>query len=92
MYRVKKALNHNAVIAIGSHDNQEYLILGKGIGFGKRVSEHMDAREGDSVYSLKDVTERGDAREIAKSVSPECLEIANHVILEAEKILKNSLF
>ena len=86
MYRVKKALNHNAVIAIGSQDNQEYLILGKGIGFGKRVSEHMDAREGDSVYSLKDVTERGDAREIAKSVSPECLEIANHVILEAEKM------
>lgn len=85
MYRVKKALNHNAVIAIGSQDNQEYLILGKGIGFGKKVSEHMDSREGDSVYSLKDVTERGDAREIAKSVSPECLEIANQVILEAEK-------
>lgn len=85
MYRVKKALNHNAVIAIGSQDNQEYLILGKGIGFGKKVSEHMDSRAGDSVYSLKDVTERGDAREIAKSVSPECLEIANQVILEAEK-------
>lgn len=86
MYRVKKALNHNAVITIGTKDNQEYLILGKGIGFGKKVTEHIDAREGDSVYSLKDITERGDAGEIAKSVSPECLEIANQVILEAEKM------
>lgn len=86
MYRVKKALNHNAIIAIGTADNQEYLILGKGIGFGKKVSEHMNAGEGDSVYSLKEVTERGDAKEIAKSVSPECLEIANQVIQEAEKI------
>ena len=86
MYRVKKALNHNAVIAIGTADNQEYLILGKGIGFGKKVSEHMNTGEGDSVYSLKEITERGDAREIAKSVSPECLEIANQVIQEAEKV------
>lgn len=85
MYRVKKPLNHNAVIAIGTEDNQEYLILGKGIGFGKKVSEHMNSGEGDSVYSLKEVTERGDAGEIAKSVSPECLEIANQVIQEAEK-------
>lgn len=86
MYRVKKALNHNAVITIGTKDNQEYLILGKGIGFGKKVTEHIDAREGDSVYSLKDITERGDAGDIAKSVLPECLEIANQVILEAEKM------
>ncbi len=39
MFRVKKALNHNTVIAIGMEDNQEYLLLGKGIGFGKKVSE-----------------------------------------------------
>ncbi len=85
MYRVKKPLNHNAVIAIGTGDNQEYLILGKGIGFGKKVSEHMNTGEEDSVYSLREITERGDAREIAKTVSPECLEIANYVIQEAEK-------
>ena len=86
MYRVKKALNHNAVIAIGARDIQEYLILGKGIGFGKKVSEHFNVREGDSVYSLKDITERGNAGEIVKSVLPACLEVANQVILEAEKV------
>ena len=41
MFRVKKALNHNTVIAIGMDDNQEYLLIGKGIGFGKKISERM---------------------------------------------------
>ena len=35
MFRVKKALNNNTVIAIGA-DSQEYLLIGKGIGFGKK--------------------------------------------------------
>lgn len=86
MYRVKKALNHNAVIAIGTKDNKEYLLMGKGIGFGKKVTEHISVGEDSSVYSLQDITERGNAGEIAKSVSPVCLEIANQVILEAEKV------
>ena len=34
MYRIKKVLNHNKVIVIGAKDNQEYLIMGKGVGFG----------------------------------------------------------
>ena len=35
MYRVRKALNHNTLIAISMENNQEYLVIGKGIGFGK---------------------------------------------------------
>ena len=42
MYRVKKALNHNAVVAIDAEKCQEFLILGKGIGFGKKVTEYVE--------------------------------------------------
>ena len=31
MYRVSKILNNNGVIAINTEDNQEYVLLGKGI-------------------------------------------------------------
>ena len=44
MYRVKKALNHNAVVAIDAEKCQEFLILGKGIGFGKKVTEYVEPR------------------------------------------------
>ena len=36
MYRISKVLNHNTVIAIKDEENKEYLIMGKGIGFGKK--------------------------------------------------------
>ena len=96
MYRIKKVLNHNTVIAIRQDDNQECLIMGKGIGFGKKTSERIDTRPEDRVYSMKEYTERGSAKEIIKSVPPEFLEITNEVLNEAEKIFgkidRNVLF
>lgn len=96
MYRIKKVLNHNTVIAISERENQECLIMGKGIGFGKKVSERVETRPEDRVYSLKEYTERGDAKEIVQSVAPEFLEVTNEVLNEAEKIFgridRNVLF
>lgn len=85
MYRVKKVLNHNSVIVVKTGENKEYLILGKGIGFGKKVSEKVEKRAGDTIYSLQDLTERGEAREIIKTISPICLELANEVLNRAEQ-------
>lgn len=86
MYRIKKVLNHNAVIAICSDNNQEYLLLGKGIGFGKRISERIEVGDGDTAYSLQEATERGDTRELARTIPPDCLEITNQILNEAEKV------
>lgn len=85
MYRVRKVLNHNALLVIRADNNKEYLILGKGIGFGKKISEYVDAGDKDTVYSLQELTERGDAGEIVKTVSPICLELANEILNRAEK-------
>ena len=96
MFRVKKALNHNTVIAIGMDDSQEYLLIGKGIGFGKKVSERMEAPEGCTVYSLHEKTERGSAMELVKGLDPVFLEIAEQVLQESEhtfgKIDRSILF
>ena len=96
MYRVVKALNHNAVLAADVTDQKEYLLMGKGIGFGKKVSEQFEADESCRVYSLTDRKERNDAQDLAKSINPEFLEIANMVLDEAEKVFghiyRNILF
>lgn len=86
MFRVKKALNHNTVIAIGAEDHQEYLLIGKGIGFGKKVSERMELPDGSTVYSLQEMTERGHAVELVKDMDPVYLEIAEQVLKESEKV------
>lgn len=86
MFRIKKVLNHNSVIAIGEGNNREYLVMGKGIAFGKKVTERVETGAENAVYSLHELnTDRGAATDIIKTVSPECLELANEVLNRAEK-------
>ncbi|SFG62649.1 transcriptional antiterminator, BglG family [Lachnospiraceae bacterium C7] len=86
MFRIKKVLNHNAVIAIVKKDDglEECLVLGKGIGFGKKVSEQFEIREDDRIYSLEEASERGKASEMVKEIPPIYLEIAGEVLKNAE--------
>ena len=88
MFRVGKALNHNTLIAISMEDNQEYLIIGKGIGFGKKVSERFELPENVecTVYSLQEQTERGKAMELLKGIDPVYLEIAQKVLKKSEEV------
>lgn len=85
MFRISKVLNHNSIIGIGEEDKKEYLVMGKGIAFGKKVSDRVEAKAEDTVYSLQELSERGKAKDIVKSVSPICLELANEVLNHAEK-------
>ena len=85
MYRVEKVLNHNALIGILENTTQEYLILGKGIGFGKHISETIELTEQDKIYSLKESTERGGKKDLATTIDPVYLEIANEILDGAEK-------
>ena len=85
MYRVIKALNHNAVLALESGTNAEYLIMGKGIGFGKKVSERIEPGEDSVVYSLQSVSKRGKAKELFQEIDAKYLEMANAILNEAEK-------
>ena len=59
MYRVSKILNNNGVIAINTEDNQEYVLLGKGIGFGKKVSQRFEVTEDTATYRLTEQTGDG---------------------------------
>ena len=86
MFRIKKALNNNTVIAIGEKDNREYLLIGKGIGFGKKVSQRIEAPKECTIYSLYEHTERGNAMDLVKGIDPVFLEIAEQVLKESERV------
>ena len=44
MYRICKVLNHNGVIAIDMNNSKEYVLLGKGVGFGKSLASVLNSR------------------------------------------------
>lgn len=85
MFRVIKSLNHNGVLAINMDTQKEYILLGKGIGFGKKVNERMEAPENAQIYLLQQETDRGSSKEIINNINPEILEITSTIIMEAEK-------
>lgn len=91
MYRVSKVLNNNGVIAIDMDENKEYVILGKGVGFGKKVSQRFDKPEGCTTYRLEQETERGYAKELVKGIEPEYLEIADAILTESQKVFGDSI-
>lgn len=84
-YRITKILNHNSFMGIESKNDQECLIMGKGVAFGKKVGQTVSVTGDVRVYSLKELTDRGEAKDIIKSVSPLCLELANEVLDQAEE-------
>lgn len=84
-YRITKILNHNSFMGIESKNDQECLIMGKGVAFGKKVGQTVSVTGDARGYSLKELTDRGEAKEIIKSVSPLCLELANEVLDQAEE-------
>jgi len=88
MFRVIKALNHNGILAIDTDMHNEYILLGKGIGFGKKVNERMEAPENTQIYLLQKKTDRGSIKDIINNMEPEFLEIASKIIMEAEKKFK----
>ena len=96
MYRVTKVLNHNTIIGVKDDTSTEYLIMGKGVGFGKKISERVEIGENGAVYSLQKSTERGEAKKLATSIDPVYLEIANEIRDEAERVFntidRNILF
>lgn len=85
MYRICRVLNHNGVIAFDMQDSKEYVLLGKGVGFGKKVGERMERPEECTVYSLQVTSSRGSASELARSIDPEYLEMANRILNAAEE-------
>lgn len=91
MYRVSKVLNNNGVIAIDMDENKEYVILGKGVGFGKKVSQRFDKPEGCTTYRLEQEIERGSAKELVKGIEPEYLEIADAILTESQKVFGDSI-
>ena len=96
VYRICKVLNHNGVIAFDMQDSNEYVLLGKGVGFGRKVGERLEKPEDCTVYSLQVTSTRGSASELARSIEPEYLEMANRILNLAEKqfgtIDRNILF
>lgn len=87
--KVFKILNNNAV---GSYDenNQEIILLGKGIGFQKKVGEFIDKKSVEQIYVLP-TNKREQYVRLVNEIPYEILTHADTIISKATKRLGRKL-
>lgn len=86
MYYLLKVLNNNALIARVREDGSERILLGKGIGFGRKTGEEFEEIEGASVYTPVVRETQSSAMSAVNAIDPVYLEAAGKIIQEAEQV------
>ena len=56
MYQVLKVLNNNTILA--KEDDNEIIVMAKGIGFGKKVNEHFEIPPQAKKYMMQKKNKR----------------------------------
>ena len=89
MYQIVKVLNNNALLVSSDELNTESILLGKGIGFGRKSGQRIDYKEDVKEYRL----EKNDGRTAwigtDEGIEPIYLEAAGKIIDEARQVFED---
>lgn len=85
MYRTMKALNNNGVLALNTKSGREVIMLGNGIGFGKKDGDLFEKPEHAKMYEM--VTKKTSVLELLNDLDPKYLEITARIIEESKRTL-----
>lgn len=90
MKKIKKVLNSSVVIAEDEQKN-EYILLGKGIGYGQKAGNVIQEEQADQVFIPLDKIKSEGFFEILDSIPPIFLELTQEIVLRAEEKLETKL-
>lgn len=88
MYRIIKVLNNNGILVYHNETGREMILLGNGVGFGRRPTEQIDQIRGAKVYSLVTRQKQQSVLKAVNGIRPEYIEAAGRIIDEAEKVFQ----
>lgn len=86
IYTVIKALNNNVIIAL-NNDNQEVVLIGKGIGFNKKRNDIIQEDTVEKLFELRNKTEQENYKKLLPSMEDSTLEA---IITAIEMIKRRS--
>lgn len=90
MYTIKKVLN-SSVVLVTDQDGREFILLGKGIGYGKKPGVEVVQSEGDQVFVPVEEGRSGQVGELMGSMPPEIVEVTQEIVRESERLLSCEL-
>ncbi|WP_133013868.1 BglG family transcription antiterminator LicT [Clostridium cuniculi] len=87
---IHKILNNNVVVILGKND-EEQIVMGKGIAYKKKIGDYIDDNIIDKVFTLTDKNSSNKFTDILKELSLEYIEIADEIIKYATEKLDKKL-
>ena len=88
MYRVIKVLNNNGILVYHVETGKEMILLGNGVGFGKKPTEQIEKLPGAKVYSLVTRRKQESVLKTVNGIRPEFIEATGKIIEEAENVFQ----
>ena len=88
-YIIKKVLNSSVVLVHDTKDN-EFILLGKGIGYGKKTGEYICGSIDNQMFVPVENTKSKQFLELMDDIPVDILKITQEIIVEAEKLLNSS--
>ena len=79
MYEILKVLNHNTILVL--KENEEIIVMSKGIGFGKKQGENVDVPRNAKQYKMqKSYQAKQKSNNIFDYIDPTYIEISSEII------------
>ena len=88
MYRVIKVLNNNGVLVYHNETGREMILLGNGVGFGKKPTQQIEKIPGAKVYTLVTRKKQQSVLKVVNGIKPEFIEVSGRIIEEAEQVFR----
>ena len=88
MYRIIKVLNNNGILVYHNETGREQILMGNGIGFGKKPTQQIEGVPGAKVYSLVTRRKQQSVLKVVNGIHPSFIEASGRIIEEAEKVFK----
>lgn len=85
-YVILKVLNNNVVFARDDHE-RELILVGKGIGFGRKSGDAVSAEQVEKVYVFQGEKQREQYLQLIEQVDAQVIGVCEEIIQEASQVL-----
>lgn len=92
-YRIERTFNNNVILVKESLTNAEIILLGKGIGFGKKPGDHLDIQDNriEKKFRLEDQNHIRQYRHLLNQVDESIIGLSEEIIALVAKELSPQL-
>ncbi|WP_149847177.1 BglG family transcription antiterminator [Paenibacillus sp. 37] len=90
MKKIKKVLNSNVVLAEDQQKN-EFILLGKGIGYGRKMGTAIEEHQADQIFIPVENIKVKEFLGLLDTISPVFVELTQKIVTYAEKELSVTL-